>query len=117
LAEVPIQEPGTRFGIVLALAVLTSFFAMNAVIMALTIGRAQSPAPFFPLVTADLLPYELWTFALLGLGIGVPLMLRRVLAALEWLPCLGRWMPQACPASCFPYDRHYDQNRLEGLHC
>jgi hypothetical protein len=88
----PFKSLGLVLAFVLALAVLTSFFVMNVVIVALTVGQAQSPAQFLPLVTADFLPYELGTFALLGLGIGMPMVFRRILAALGWPARLGRWM-------------------------
>jgi hypothetical protein len=88
----PFKSLGLVFAFILALAVLTSFFVMNVVMVALTVGHAQMPAQFLPLVTADFLPYELWTFALLGMGIGVPLMFRRMLAALGWPAWLGPWM-------------------------
>jgi hypothetical protein len=88
----PFKSLGLVFAFILALAVLTSFLVMNVVIVALTVGPEESPAQFLPLVTADFLPYELWTFAPLGLAIGVPLMFRRMLAALGWPAWLGRWM-------------------------
>ena len=90
--EFPFRRLGLFLAFALALLVLVSFFVMNAVIVALTVARSQMPAQLLPLVTSELLPYEIATFALLGLGIGLPLIIRQVIDARGWPAWLGRWM-------------------------
>jgi len=90
--EFPFQPLLLGLVFALGLAVLSSFFLMNLAIAALTVVQSQRPAPLLPIVANEILPYEILAFVLLGLGIGIPMLVRSLIARLGWPAWLGRWM-------------------------